>query len=51
MVLEKLCFHVERGERSYRLADGSGRERRFDFIQGGPAEKVFLKLLFPVDDK
>lgn len=51
MVLEKLRFHVEQGERSYRLIDGSGRERRFDFIQGGPAEKVFLKLLFPVDDK
>ena len=51
MVLEKLCFHVERGERSYQLIDGSGQARRFDFIQGGPAEKVFLKLLFPVDDK
>lgn len=51
MVLEKLCFHVEHRAHSYRLIDGSGRERRFDFIQGGPAEKVFLKLLFPVDDK
>lgn len=51
MVLEKLRFHVERGERSYRLIDASGQERRFDFIRGGPAEKVFLKLLFPVDGK
>lgn len=51
MVLEKLRFRVEYGERSYKLIDSLGRERRFDFIQGGPAEKVFLKLLFPVDDK
>lgn len=51
MVLEKLRFHVERGERSYKLIDSSGQERRFDFIRGGPAEKIFLKLLFPVDGK
>ena len=34
-----------------RNFDGDGRERRFDFARGGPAEKLFLKLLFPLDDK
>ena len=47
-VMEKLQFQVERSE-SYRLLDFTGRERCFDFIKGGAAEKVFLKLLFPVD--
>ena len=48
-VMEKLQFQVERSENSYRLLDFTGRERCFDFIKGGAAEKVFLKLLFPVD--
>lgn len=49
MVLEKLGFQVERSKNSYRLVDGAGQERRFDFARGGSAEKLFLKLLFPVD--
>lgn len=49
MVLEKLGFQVERSKNSYRLMDGTGQERRFDFARGGSAEKLFLKLLFPVD--
>ena len=48
-VMEKLQFQVERSENSYHLLDFTGRERCFDFIKGGAAEKVFLKLLFPVD--
>ena len=49
MVLERLRFQVERTEHSYRVLDGSGQECHFDFTRGGCAEKVFLKLLFPVD--
>lgn len=51
MVLEKLRFQVERTENSYRVLDASGRERRFDFTRGGCAERLFLKLLFPVDTR
>ena len=49
MVLERLRFQVERTEHNYRVLDGSGQECHFDFTRGGCAEKVFLKLLFPVD--
>lgn len=49
--LEELDFRVERGTRTFRVLDGEGRERHFDFVRGGPAEKVFLKLLFPLDAK
>lgn len=51
LVLEELSFRVQRDKASFRLLDGKGRERRFDFAQGGPAEKLFLKLLFPIDTK
>ena len=51
MVLKKLAFHLEHTENSYRLIDNTGRERRFDFEKGCSAEKVFLKLLFPVDNR
>lgn len=51
MVLEELGFQVERSERSFHILDRAGRGRRFDFARGGPAEKVFLKLLFPLDAK
>ena len=49
MVLEKLRFQVQRGQNHFRLTDASGQELRFDFTRGGAAEKLFLKLLFPVD--
>lgn len=51
LVLEELSFQVRRDSASFCLLDGQGRERRFDFSHGGPAEKLFLKLLFPVDTK
>lgn len=51
MVLEELGFQIERSERSFHVLDRVGQERRFDFARGGPAEKVFLKLLFPLDAK
>ena len=50
-VLEDLGFRVERGKASFRVTDREGRQRRFDFARGGPAEKLFLKLLFPLDNK
>lgn len=51
LVLEELHFQVEHRDNFFRLLDGAGTERRFDFARGGPAEKVFLKLLFPLDTK
>ena len=33
---------------SFYILDPSGKQITFDFIRGGPAEKVFLKILFPV---
>ena len=50
-VLEDLDFRVERGAASFRVTDREGRQRRFDFARGGPAEKLFLKLLFPLDNR
>ena len=49
MVLEKLRFQIQHSQHSFRLANASGQELRFDFTRGGAAEKLFLKLLFPED--
>ncbi|MBU5625469.1 hypothetical protein KQI82_00785 [Oscillibacter sp. MSJ-2] len=51
MVLENLGFRVERSVANFHITDSRGRERRFDLIRGGPAEKLFLKLIFPIDTK
>lgn len=51
LVLEELHFQVEHQDDFFRLLDGEGKVCRFDFVRGGPAEKVFLKLLFPMDTK
>lgn len=48
-VLEDLNFQIERQERHFTVTDGSGKVRWFDFLKGGPAEKLFLKLLFPLN--
>lgn len=50
-VLEDLGYRVDRGPASFRVLDGEGRDRRFDFARGAPAEKLFLKLLFPLDGR
>ncbi len=50
-VLDDLGFQIERGPAHFQVLDRDGRERRFDFTNGGPAEKLFLKLLFPLDTK
>lgn len=51
MALEELGFRVERSDCSFRVIGPEGRERRFDFARGDPAEKIFLKLLFPLNIK
>ena len=51
LVLQELGFTVERQERQFWVLDGGQRRVQFDFLDGGPAEKVFLKLLFPLDNK
>ena len=50
-VLEDLGFRLERDELRFQVLDGKGEVRRFDFDRGGPAEKLFLKILFPIDTK
>lgn len=49
--LAQLGFHMEQRQNAFRLLDRDGHEQRFDFARGGPAEKLALKLLFPLDDK
>lgn len=51
MVLENLGFRVDRSAASFRITDPQGRGQRFDLVRGGPAEKLFLKLMFPLDTK
>ena len=51
MTLEELGFTVERGDASFRVSDRQGAPRRFDIARGGPGEKLFLKLLFPLDEQ
>ena len=51
MVLESEAFTVQRSLTSFRVTDRQGGARLFDFARGGPAEKVFLKLLFPLDTR
>lgn len=47
-VLTDLHFVVERQERRFTVTDSTGTQRWFDFLKGGPADKLFLKLLFPL---
>lgn len=49
MVLESEAFGVQRRLTHFQVTDRQGGARLFDFTRGGPAEKVFLKLLFPLD--
>ena len=46
-VLEELRFSVDNRTSHFSVTDGGGNARQFDFVNGGPAEKMFLKLLFP----
>ena len=47
--LKALGFHVRQQAACFEVTDTKNNPRRFDLIQGGPAEKVLLKLLFPLD--
>ena len=49
MVLASEAFDVQRSLTHFRVTDRQGGARLFDFARGGPAEKIFLKLLFPLD--
>ena len=40
---------MERSDHAFHALDSEGNERRFGIARGGPAEKVFLKLLFPLN--
>ena len=51
VVLEDLGFRLERDDARFQVLDGAGEVRRFDFAKGGAAEKLFLKLLFPLNTK
>lgn len=50
-VLDELGFSIRRQQSDFCVVDGAGNVRRFDLIRGGPAEKIFLKILFPLDAK
>ena len=49
LTLEALGFAVVNG--AGRLTGPDGSARSFDLIRGGPAEKLFLKILFPLDKR
>lgn len=48
-VLQKLGYSLEVSERRYELYDGNGRRRFFNFDSSLYSERVFLKMLFPVN--
>ncbi|RGX55458.1 hypothetical protein DWV16_08220 [Anaerotruncus sp. AF02-27] len=48
-VLEELGITViNRQDERFEVTGRKGRQMRFDFTHGSPAEKMFLKILFPV---
>ena len=47
-VLDELEFQIINQPGQFYILDPSGKQITFDFIRGCPAEKVFLKILFPV---
>lgn len=47
--LDSLNFRVENGEKSFALFDGSGNRRYFGADFHRPAERVLLKILFPLN--
>ena len=47
-VLDELEFQIINQPGQFYILDPSGKQITFDFIRGGPADKVFLKILFPV---
>ena len=39
------------GAGRFTVTGPDGSARSFDLIRGGPAEKLFLKILFPLDKR
>lgn len=48
MTMERLGFSVVNAADGFWVEDGQGHRRRFDYRTGSVAEKMFLKILFPV---
>ena len=51
LTLEALGFAVVNGSFRFTVTGPDGSARSFDLIRGGPAEKLFLKILFPLDKR
>ena len=51
LTLEALGFAVVNGAGRFTVTGPDGSARSFDLICGGPAEKLFLKILFPLDKR
>ena len=51
LTLEALVFAVVNGAGRFTVTGPDGSARSFDLIRGGPAEKLFLKILFPLDKR
>ena len=51
LTLEALGFAVVNGAGRFTVTGPDGSARSFDLIRGGPAEKLFLKILFPLDKR
>lgn len=47
-VLEELGFSILNEDGRFLVEDGRARRRKFDYAGGSPAEKMFLKILFPI---
>lgn len=51
LTLEALGFAVVNRAGRFTVTGPDGSARSFDLIRGGPAEKLFLKILFPLDKR
>ncbi len=47
-VLEALGFQIVNQTGAFDIQDAQGARRRFHYENGSPAEKMFLKILFPI---
>lgn len=47
-VVERLRISIVNRREAFEVRDSGGRQLRFDYDRGSAAEKMFLKLLFPV---
>lgn len=47
-MLDSLHFEIINNEKAFHVINGEGIQQTYDLIKGGPAEKIFLKFLFPL---